>query len=85
MVEKVFLNGGLVDSDAASISIADGGFLYGAGLFETMRCCNGVVFRLGDHLDRLFGSAKALAIPVESSYDRKYISDAIYEVLRRIN
>lgn len=81
-MEKVFLNDKLVDIDKASISIADGGFLYGAGLFETMRSSNGVVFRLSDHLDRLFGSAKTLAIPVENCYDRKYISDAIYEVLK---
>lgn len=82
MTEKVFLNDGLVGIGEAGISVSDGGFLYGAGLFETMRCCNGVVFRLSDHLDRLLESAKALAIPVENRYDRKYISDAIYEVLK---
>ena len=82
MTEKVFLNDGLVGIGEAGISVSDGGFLYGAGLFETMRCCNGVVFRLDDHLDRLLESAKALAIPVENCYDRKYISDAIYEVLK---
>jgi len=80
MSEKVFLNDKLVDADKACISVKDGGFLYGAGLFETMRSCNGVVFSLVDHLDRLFFSAKALSI--EHSYDRKFITDAIYKVLK---
>jgi len=80
MAEKVFLNDRLVDIDKAHISAADSGFLYGAGLFETMRSYNGVVFSLKDHLDRLFFSAGALSI--ENSYDRKYIADAIYKVLR---
>jgi len=77
---KVFLNDKLVDIDKACISVSDSGFLYGAGLFETMRSYNGVVFSLKDHLDRLFFSAGALSI--ENSYDRKYITDAIYKVLK---
>lgn len=80
MAEKVFLNDGLVDIDKACISVTDSGFLYGAGLFETMRSRNGVVFALRDHLDRLFFSADRLSINI--SYDRGYITDAVYEVLR---
>ena len=53
MAEQAFLNDGLVDIDSASVSVKDSGFLYGAGLFETMRSYNGVVFALEDHLDRL--------------------------------
>jgi branched-subunit amino acid aminotransferase/4-amino-4-deoxychorismate lyase len=79
MTEKVFLNDKLVDIDKAGVSVTDSGFLYGAGLFETMRSCNGVVFSLKDHLDRLFFSAGALSI---KTYDRKYITDAIYKVLK---
>ena len=79
MTEKVFLNGKLVDIDKAGVSVTDSGFLYGAGLFETMRSCNGVVFSLKDHLDRLSFSAGALSI---KTYDRKYITDAIYKVLK---
>jgi len=79
-VEKVFLNDKLVDLDKACISATDSGFLYGAGLFETMRSYNGVVFSLTDHLDRLFFSAAALRI--NHTYDRKYITDAVYKVLR---
>jgi branched-chain amino acid aminotransferase len=80
MSEKVFLNDKLVDINKACISVSDSGFLYGAGLFETMRSCNGVVFALKDHLDRLFFSANSLSI--EIGHDRKSITDAIYEVLQ---
>ena len=73
MSEKVFWN------DKACISVRDSGFLYGAGLFETMRSHNGVVFALTDHLDRLSFSARNLSI--YNPYDKKYITDAVYEVL----
>jgi len=79
-VEQVFLNDRLIDIDKACISVTDSGFLYGAGLFETMRSYGGVVFSLPDHLDRLFFSAAAL--PINHTYDREYITDAVYKVLR---
>lgn len=79
-MEKVFLNDKLVDIDKACVSVTDSGFLYGAGVFETMRSCNGAVFALKDHLDRLFFSAKALSI--SNTYDRKYITDAVYQTLK---
>jgi branched-chain amino acid aminotransferase len=79
MAEQVFLNDKLVDVDKACISVTDSGFLYGAGLFETMRSHNGVVFALTDHLDRLFASAEALSI--NNPYDRQYITEAINKVL----
>jgi len=79
MAEKVFLNDKLVAAERARVSVSDSGFLYGAGLFETMRARGGVVFALEDHLDRLFFSAKTLSINV--GYDREYITDAIYKVL----
>ncbi|MBW8039492.1 MAG: hypothetical protein FVQ85_05785 [Planctomycetes bacterium] len=77
--EKVFLNDKLVDIDKAGISVTDSGLLYGAGLFETMRSYNGVVFALKDHLDRLFFSANAFSIKPPH---RKYIAEAIYKVLK---
>jgi len=78
-MEKVFLNNKLVDIDKACISVTDSGFLYGAGLFETMRSHNGVVFALKDHLDRLFTSADVLSI--NNPYDREYITEAITKLL----
>ncbi|GAH58364.1 unnamed protein product, partial [marine sediment metagenome] len=80
MPEKVFLNDKLVDINKACISVTDSGFLYGAGLFETMRSYDGVVFALKDHLDRLFFSAGCLSI--NNPYNRKYLTDAIYKVLQ---
>ncbi len=78
-MEKVFLNDNLVDTDKARVSAGDSGFLYGAGLFETMRSYAGTVFRLGDHLDRLLSSANALSI--EHSYERQFLTEAVYKVL----
>jgi branched-chain amino acid aminotransferase len=80
MAEKVFLNDKLIEADKAKISATDSGFLYGAGLFETMRSCNGIVFALEDHLERLYSSAGALYI--NNPYDKKYLTDAIYKVLK---
>ena len=79
MTEQVFLNNQLIDIDKACISVSDSGFLYGAGLFETMRSHNGVVFALTDHLDRLFTTAQILSI--NNPYEREYIAEAINKVL----
>jgi branched-chain amino acid aminotransferase len=79
MPERVFLNDNLIEMEAARVSVTDGGFLYGAGLFETMRSRGGVVFRLNDHLGRLLFSAEALSIV--HSYDRDYLRAAVYRVL----
>ncbi len=80
MARKVFLNDSVIDFDQAHLSTAESGFLYGAGLFETMRSRNGIVFRLQDHLDRLFQSATALSIV--HSYEKPYISDAVGKLLQ---
>ncbi|MBP7051831.1 MAG: aminotransferase class IV family protein [Phycisphaerae bacterium] len=79
MAQKVFLNNELVDVEKAAISVADSGLLYGAGLFETMRSRNGVVFRVEDHLDRLFFSAAALSI--DHSFDKPCLLSALDRVL----
>ena len=79
-MEKVFLNNKLVDIDKASLAITESGFLYGAGLFETMRSYEGVVFAMDDHLDRLFFSANKLSI--NNNYDKKFIAEAIYKTLK---
>ena len=79
-MQKVFLNDKMIDADKAGISVTDGGFLYGAGLFETMRSCGGVVFRLEDHISRLLHSAKALSI--DHQYDEKYLTAAVYDTIK---
>jgi branched-chain amino acid aminotransferase len=77
---KGFLNDKLIDIEAAQIPAGDSGFLYGAGLFETMRAYNGIVFRLDDHLNRLLSSAKALSI--EHQYKKEYLTDSVYTVIK---
>ncbi|MGD0785726.1 MAG: aminotransferase class IV [Sedimentisphaerales bacterium] len=78
-MNKVFLNNEIVESSAAQISSADAGFLYGAGLFETIRASNGVVFALDAHLDRLFSSSEKLKINLRG--DKQFVADAIYQTL----
>jgi len=62
MEEIVYLNGRLIPKREAKISLFDHGFLYGDGLFETMRSYNGQVFRLTEHIKRLFKSAMVLRL-----------------------
>ena len=64
MSEIVYLNGSLIPRSQASISALDYGFLYGYGLFETMRAYGGRVFRLDNHLRRLARSAEVLGLPI---------------------
>jgi len=79
-MEKIFVNGSFVNLSRAKISVFDRGFLYGDGLFETMRAYRGEVFRLGDHLDRLFRSAKE--IELSFSYTRKELRNIIKRILK---
>ena len=80
MPNKVFLNDNLIDVDKACVSVTDGGLLYGAGLFETMRSRRGVVFRLEDHLDRLSSSARTLSLSYP--FETTYIPEAIDRLLQ---
>jgi branched-chain amino acid aminotransferase len=59
---KVFLDGKFVSQDEAKVSVFDHGLLYGDGVFEGIRLYNGKIFRLDQHLDRLFASAKAIML-----------------------
>jgi branched-chain amino acid aminotransferase len=76
---KVYINGKLVDKDDATISVYDHGFLYGDGVFEGIRSYGGKVFRLMEHLDRLWDSAKAiwLRIPISKEEMAKAIEDTL--------
>ncbi len=64
---KVSINGQLFDKEDAKISVYDHGLLYGDGVFEGMRSYSGRVFKLDEHLDRLYESAQAigLRIPID--------------------
>lgn len=65
----VFLNDKLVPAREAAVSVFDRGFLYGDGLFETMRAYNGHVFLLKEHLQRLKDGAEALSLPLPWTRD----------------
>jgi len=62
MSEIIYLNGQLIPRSEAKLSPFDYGFLYGYGLFETMRAYNGHIFRLDHHLARLRHSAQSLGL-----------------------
>ena len=76
---KVYINGKLYDKEDAKISVYDHGFLYGDGVFEGIRSYGGKVFRLAEHLDRLWNSAKAiwLQIPLSKPEMAKAIEDTL--------
>jgi branched-chain amino acid aminotransferase len=61
---KVYINGTLYDKDDAKISVYDHGLLYGDGVFEGMRVYGGKVFRMPEHLERLWNSAKAIWLEI---------------------
>lgn len=67
MSHIVYLNGECVPVARATIGVYNGGWLHGAGLFETMRAENGRVFRLDKHYDRLCASAERLLAPLDRS------------------
>ena len=77
---KIYLDGNLVDSAEAKISVFDHGLLYGDGIFEGIRLYGGNVFRLDEHLERLEYSAKAILLKLP--WSRKEISDAICATCR---
>jgi branched-chain amino acid aminotransferase len=77
----VYVNGKFLAKEDATISVYDHGFLYGDGVFEGIRAYNGRVFKLREHVDRLFESAQTLKIAVPLSRDEMF--QAILETVRR--
>ncbi|MDD1709042.1 MAG: branched-chain-amino-acid transaminase [Methanoregulaceae archaeon] len=77
----IYIDGKYLPKDEARISVFDHGFLYGDGVFEGIRAYNGRVFRLQEHLDRLYDSARTidLAVPVS----KEEMAEIILETLRR--
>ena len=61
---KIYIDGQYLDEKDAKISVFDHGLLYGDGIFEGIRAYNGRVFRLKEHIDRLFYSAKAILLTI---------------------
>ena len=61
---KIYIDGKYLRRKIAKISVFDHGLLYGDGIFEGIRAYNGRVFKLKEHIDRLFYSAKAILLTI---------------------
>jgi branched-chain amino acid aminotransferase len=65
---KIFIDGKYYDERNAKISVFDHGLLYGDGIFEGIRAYHGCVFKLEEHIDRLFCSAKAILLQIPMTH-----------------
>ncbi|MFA6225812.1 MAG: branched-chain-amino-acid transaminase [Methanoregula sp.] len=79
----IYYDGKYVPDDQAKVSVFDHGFLYGDGVFEGIRAYNGKIFRLKEHLDRLYDSAKT--IDIHPPISKEEMTEAICETLRKNN
>lgn len=77
----VWLNGQWLDRDTATVSVYDHGLLYGDGVFEGIRVYNGKIFKLAEHLERLYDSAHAICLTIPISRDE--LAAATEEAVRR--
>src|SRR6516165_9347930 len=78
---KIYLDGKYCTELDAKISVFDHGLLYGDGIFEGIRAYNGRVFKLREHIDRLYCSAKALLLTIPISHAE--MMEAVVETCRR--
>ena len=77
---KVYISGKWVDEEDAVISVFDHGLLYGDGVFEGIRIYNSRVFLLEEHIDRLYDSAKAIALEIPMA--KSEMMEAVAETCR---
>jgi len=78
---KIYIDGEFFDKEHAKISVFDHGLLYGDGVFEGIRFYNGRVFRLAEHMDRLFDSARAICLEV--GVEKAVLTEAVIETIRQ--
>jgi branched-chain amino acid aminotransferase len=77
---KIYFNGRLVDSSEALISVFDHGLLYGDGVFEGIRTYDGLIFRMDEHIDRLYRSAGAIELKIPLT--KTQMIDAVVKTLK---
>ena len=75
----IYLNNRLVPGARAKVSVFDHGFLYGDGVYETLRAYKGTVFMLDEHMERLFHSASLISLTIPKKPEE--IKRAVYETL----
>src|SRR5271154_3801969 len=78
---KIYIDGKFFDQKTAKVSVFDHGLLYGDGIFEGIRAYNGRVFKLAEHIERLFCSAKSILLKIPMS--REKLTEAILLTCRR--
>jgi branched-chain amino acid aminotransferase len=79
-MSKVWINGKLFDRADAKISVFDHGLLYGDGVFEGIRIYGGQVFRLREHIDRLYDSARHILLEVP--LNREQMTQAVLDTVK---
>jgi branched-chain amino acid aminotransferase len=79
--QVVYIDGEFVPQAEAKVSVFDRGYLYGDGVFEGIRGYNGRIFRLDQHLERLYRGAKAIALEIPLTPEE--LKDVILETVRR--
>ena len=77
----IFLDGKFVPEADAKVSVFDHGLLYGDGIFEGIRFYNGRVFRLEEHTDRLWDSARSICLEIPMS--KEAMTEALLETIRQ--
>ncbi|MDG6965873.1 MAG: branched-chain-amino-acid transaminase [Nitrososphaerota archaeon] len=77
----VYVDGRFVEKSKAVVSVFDHGLLYGDGVFEGIRAYNGSVFRLADHISRLYDSAKVIRLKIP--IDEREMTAAVLETMRK--
>jgi branched-chain amino acid aminotransferase len=80
---KIYLDGEYYGKEEAKISVFDHGLLYGDGVFEGIRFYHDRVFRLTQHIDRLFDSAKAICLTIPMQ--KAAVIEAVLETIRKMN
>ncbi len=76
-----FLNDEFVTKENAKISVYDHGFLYGDGVFEGIRVYSGNVFRMKEHIDRLYNSAKSILLNIP--YTKEELTNIIVQTVQK--
>lgn len=77
----IYLNGEFVTKENAKISVYDHGFLYGDGVFEGIRVYSGNIFRMEEHMDRLYRSAKSIMLDI--SHSQEELTNLIAETVEK--
>jgi len=79
----VYIDGEFYEKENAKVSVFDHGFLYGDGVFEGIRAYNGRLFRLTEHIDRLFDSAKVIAL--DTGISKKKMEEVVINTCAKNN